>query len=200
MLRRNYATDVITPPDPRNARRNELMLKSTLHLRQRCPRILCAAYSSEQTPRLPVMGDYRLQIRRDLRWGDQDLFGHVNNVKIIQLFEEGRTMYLERLADESGMQALKNPAPVKAIGIIVANVTCNFLLPLKAPGWVTTCASISHLMRKRRRFAMQHAVFNQDGKLAAYGALSSRLSRRHLIGLQGLEMWLCSIMPHKRLL
>lgn len=59
-------------------------------------------------------------------WGEQDAFGHLNNVVYFRYFENVRMHYLERIGvlrshDELG------------IGVILASTTCDFKRPVEWP-------------------------------------------------------------------
>lgn len=59
-------------------------------------------------------------------WGEQDAFGHLNNVVYFRYFENVRMHYLERIGvlrshDEQG------------IGVILASTTCDFKRPVEWP-------------------------------------------------------------------
>lgn len=53
-----------------------------------------------------------------LRWADADLYGHVNNVKVLQLLEEARVAALADLLDRPGR------------GLLVARQEIEYLAPL----------------------------------------------------------------------
>ena len=63
---------------------------------------------------------------QDVIWGDLDAFGHVNNTVYLRYFEDVRIAYFERL----GMLLLKEQTQC---GPILANVSCDFKLPVGYP-------------------------------------------------------------------
>jgi len=64
-----------------------------------------------------------------VQWGDQDLFGHVNNTVYFRWFESARVDYLNRL----GLARLHGD---EAHGPILAHVGCNFRRQLEFPDTV----------------------------------------------------------------
>lgn len=73
-----------------------------------------------------IAEEYSVLLSQDVIWGDLDAFGHVNNTVYLRYFEDVRIAYFERL----GMLRLKEQTQR---GPILANVNCNFKLPLGYP-------------------------------------------------------------------
>ncbi len=95
-------------------------------------------------------------------WGDQDLYGHVNNIIYVKWFESSRVQYW----DASGIGALIGPLNW---GPILANVSCNFRQQIKHPDHVRVAVRISRL--GRTSITMEHAVWStQSQSIAATGA------------------------------
>ena len=62
-----------------------------------------------------------------IRWGDMDVYGHVNNTIYFRFMEQIRVEYLEQL----GFKVMpRGEAPV------IINASCTFLIPLNYPGTV----------------------------------------------------------------
>ena len=62
-----------------------------------------------------------------IRWGDMDVYGHVNNTVYFRYMEQCRVEYLESLGARLVPQGT---APV------IINAACTFLVPLNYPGEV----------------------------------------------------------------
>jgi acyl-CoA thioester hydrolase len=62
-----------------------------------------------------------------IRWGDMDVYGHVNNTVYFRFMEQCRIEYLERLGFKVRPEG---SAPV------IINASCTFLAPLNYPGVV----------------------------------------------------------------
>lgn len=59
-------------------------------------------------------------------WGEQDAFGHLNNVVYLRYFETVRMHYLQRIG------VLRSHAD-RHIGVILASTTCDFKKPVNWP-------------------------------------------------------------------
>jgi acyl-CoA thioester hydrolase len=66
--------------------------------------------------------------RIPIRWGDMDAMGHVNNTVYFRYMEQARIGWFDALVPEE--EAWKDT------GIVIANASCNFKLPLNYPGTV----------------------------------------------------------------
>ncbi|HEY2883138.1 MAG TPA: thioesterase family protein [Pirellulales bacterium] len=105
---------------------------------------------------------FRATIDWPIQWGDQDMFGHVNNIVYFRWFESGRVDYLNRL----GFSRMHGTAEH---GPILANATCNYRRQLTFPDTVRLGARAVHVGRSSIR--IEHAVFSvrQGLALAADG-------------------------------
>lgn len=107
------------------------------------------------------LSDYRVVIDLPVQWGDQDPFGHVNNVTHIRWFESGRVAYLERL----GMRYMVSP---EGKGLILAAVTCNYLRQINFPDTVQIGSRVTRIGNSS--LIMAHAVYSdQQQTLVADG-------------------------------
>ena len=66
----------------------------------------------------------------DVRWGDQDVLGHVNNVQLIRYLECGRVAYCSEVLNMSFV-------PQSKAGWILADLQCSFHNQLRFPGTIT---------------------------------------------------------------
>jgi acyl-CoA thioester hydrolase len=66
--------------------------------------------------------------RIQVRWGDMDAMGHVNNTVYFRYMEQARIGWFDALVprDEAW----------KSIAIVIANASCNFKRPINYPGTV----------------------------------------------------------------
>ena len=71
-------------------------------------------------------------------WGDQDPFGHVNNLVYLRWCESVRVEYLERV----GMWV---PLPPQGVGPILASIHCDYKLPLNYPDTVHVGARVTRI-------------------------------------------------------
>lgn len=93
-------------------------------------------------------------------WGEQDLFGHVNNVVYFRYFESVRMYFLERIG------VLRSHAE-RGIGVILASTTCDFERPVTWPARLTVatgCAGIGNTS-----FTMAYRITDEHGVVVATG-------------------------------
>ncbi|MEO1888910.1 MAG: thioesterase family protein [Cycloclasticus sp.] len=85
--------------------------------------------------------DFTHVIRMPVRWGDADIFGHVNNVQYIRYLESGRVAYCE--------DALNLPltADMK-VGWLLADIQCAFLQQVHYPENLEVLTRISKIGNK----------------------------------------------------
>ena len=115
---------------------------------------------------------FPLVTRVDLLWGQQDSFGHVNNVRHLQFFETSRCLYFRHIQQMSGRDFTNSPSVSRgdSVGPILANVTAKYTAILEWPNVIAVGARISHYMRDRTRFQMQHKiVVASSGLVVAVG-------------------------------
>ena len=119
-------------------------------------------------PERPVLFDLKLSelpvvIDEQVRWGDMDAFGHMNNVFFFRLFESARMAYFERIA-------FTEPDDNGGLGPILAHTECYFRKPLTYPQSLKVGTRISTL--KTDSFSMDYGIFinADDPVLAACGS------------------------------
>ena len=66
--------------------------------------------------------------RIPIRWGDMDAMGHVNNTVYFRYMEQARIGWFETLVPQADAW--------KAVGIVIANASCNFRRAINYPGTV----------------------------------------------------------------
>jgi acyl-CoA thioester hydrolase len=98
-----------------------------------------------------ALADYPAIFTVPVQWGDQDAFGHINNVVYIRWLESARIAYLE----QSGLEPLMQK---HSVGPILANVSCNYRKQLLYPDQVSIGARITRL--GRTSLNMSHAIFS----------------------------------------
>ena len=72
------------------------------------------------------------------RWGDCDMFGHVNNVQFVRYYESGRLDYFHRLLDKSAGPDVHN-------SLIIADIQVSFLRQVHHPCSLEVGSRISRL-------------------------------------------------------
>ncbi len=105
---------------------------------------------------------YRHCLTIDIRFGDMDAMGHVNNAKYLTYMETARLNYARDLS-------LWTSWPPGDIGPIMAKVTLEYKLPLNlADRAVDVYTRVIRLGNKS--YDMEHLIVRKhDGMVAAYG-------------------------------
>jgi acyl-CoA thioester hydrolase len=100
-------------------------------------------------PSLEVLAGYPATLTLPVLWGDQDAFGHVNNLVYLRWCETVRVEYLVRIG-------LWVPLPPAGVGPILASISCDYKRPLTYPDTVTIGARVTRI--GNRSFQMQHRI------------------------------------------
>jgi len=99
----------------------------------------------------PELADHPLTIAIPVQWGDQDSFGHVNNVVHFRWMESARIAYFAPL----GLGA----AITHGLGPILASIKCDFRRQLKYPDTIRVSASVAKI--GRTSLTMVHRVYSE---------------------------------------
>lgn len=102
------------------------------------------------------LADFPATVSIPVQWGEQDGFGHINNMHFIRWFESARIAYLEkcglRLATES-------------VGPILAAVSCNYRLQVKYPDTIVVGARVIRIGRSS--IGIEHQLWSQNHQAIA---------------------------------
>jgi len=82
-------------------------------------------------------GIYRFWFDVDIRFGDQDSLGHVNNVSFMRYSEDGRIAFSRSLGQK--------PGNVGGVGWVIAWVAMDYRAELRYPGRVRIGTAVSRL-------------------------------------------------------
>ena len=105
-----------------------------------------------------MTGDhFRFSNTLEVRWRDLDALGHVNNAVYFTYLEQARLRYLREL----GLFSV-DPAEV---GMILAEVSCQFKSPLGLGERVTIRTRVSEL--RNSSFFFEYRVEGKDGRIVA---------------------------------
>jgi acyl-CoA thioester hydrolase len=92
-------------------------------------------------------------------WGDQDAFGHVNNLVYLRWAETVRVEYL-------ALAGVWVPLPPQGVGPILASLHCDYKRPLNFPDTVHVGARVTRIGNSS--FRMEHRVVShKHDELAA---------------------------------
>lgn len=102
-------------------------------------------------------------IRLPVQWGDQDAFGHVNNIVYFRWFESARIAYLERIG--LGEKHAGKSESGGNVGPILAAIGCNYRRQIKYPDTVIVGARIVRIGRSS--MTMAHMVWSDAHQAVA---------------------------------
>ncbi|MBL8000865.1 MAG: acyl-CoA thioesterase [Flavobacteriales bacterium] len=100
------------------------------------------------------------RIEVPVAWGEQDLFGHVNNIVYFRWFESVRMHFLERIG------ALRSHAE-QGVGVILATTTCDFQRPVHWPQRLTVETGPTHI--GNTSFTLAYRITDEAGLTVAEG-------------------------------
>lgn len=113
----------------------------------------------QEPPDKPAaLEDYPLVITLPVQWGDQDAFGHVNNVVYFRWFESARIAYFE----QTGVGPLLRD---HGLGPILASIKCDYRRQLTYPETVYVGAKITRVGNSS--LSMAHRLVTPGGASAA---------------------------------
>jgi len=99
-----------------------------------------------------------------LLWGDQDAFGHINNLAYLRWCETARVVYMERAG-------LWLELPPKGIGPILASIRCDYRRPLNYPDTVDIGTRVTRIGRSS--MTMEHCVVSHNLQAVAADVTST---------------------------
>ncbi len=105
------------------------------------------------------LGDFPATVSIPVQWGEQDGFGHINNMHFIRWFESARIKYLS----QCGVVMT-----TEGIGPILAAVSCNYRLQVKYPDTILVGARVIRIGRSS--IGIEHQLWSENhGAVAAEG-------------------------------
>lgn len=97
-----------------------------------------------------ILSDFPVTVVRPVQWGEQDGFGHINNMHFIRWFESARIAYLGKCGIE-----LTN----EGNGPILAAVSCNYRRQVTFPDTVTVGARVVRIGRSS--MTIEHQLWSE---------------------------------------
>jgi len=108
-----------------------------------------------------LLAKFPVKVRLPISWGDQDVYGHVNNTRYFRFFEDARLKYWETL------KITENDAP-RSLAVIVASTSCKFRAPLTYPDNIVVGARVVYV--DETRFSMEFRIVSEkSNRLVANG-------------------------------
>jgi acyl-CoA thioester hydrolase len=109
-----------------------------------------------------ALADYRTTTTLPVQWGDQDAFGHVNNVIYFRWFESARIDLLDVFQSAVTMSG-------SGLGPILASIKCDYRRQLHFPDTVSIGSRITRVGRSS--FDIGHAIVShQQNQVVAEGS------------------------------
>lgn len=109
-----------------------------------------------------MLEDFRVRIVQEVRWGDMDAFGHVNNAKYFTYCESARIHYFEGIELDSYREDERH-------GPAVVTATCNFLRQVHHPATLEVGVRATQIGRKS--FTLEYVIVRrEDGERVADGS------------------------------
>ena len=99
-----------------------------------------------------ALAEFPVVVEIPLLWGDEDAFGHVNNVVYLRWCETARVEYLRRI----GMWVA---LPPRGTGPILASIKCDYKMPLNYPDTVGVGARVARIGNSSIR--MEHCIVSK---------------------------------------
>ena len=106
---------------------------------------------------LPQREDYACSMMLQVRWGDADMIGHVNNARFFTYAESARIAYFEDLLGG-------DPRFWKEHGFILARIDCDFLAQVHYPADIEVCTRVTRIGRTSMQ--IEHGMFVADKPVA----------------------------------
>lgn len=107
--------------------------------------------------------DYQIWTRVEVRWGDQDPMGHVNNSVYFTYLENARIHLFAELG-------LLGAFGADGAGMSLAHTGCNFRREVRYPNWLDIGSQVTKVGTSS--FHLRHAMFFADSSDLAADATS----------------------------
>jgi acyl-CoA thioester hydrolase len=102
----------------------------------------------------PRRENFRHFVEVEVRWGDMDIMGHVNNSCYFTYLESGRIAYFNDLMSAQSLEAWR-----QTYGLTLGEIRCRFIHQLKYPAQIEVGTRISRL--GRASIELEAAIFRK---------------------------------------
>ncbi len=106
----------------------------------------------------PLLQEFRSVIAIPVQWGEQDSFGHVNNVVYMRWAESGRVDYLRHVRQFPEL-------PPRGVGPILVSVKCDYRKALHYPDTVYVGSRVKRIGKSS--FQMVHKIVSKRHGIVA---------------------------------
>ncbi|RKO86210.1 thioesterase superfamily protein, partial [Blyttiomyces helicus] len=111
-----------------------------------------------------------------VHWGDQDKYGHVNNVNYLRYFESGRKFGLRGRLDDMGWwrgfckRRRADGSQRTSVGIILKSVAATYRAPVEWPDTLSIAVRVDPTTLRRDRVTQRfYAVSHAQQRIVAEG-------------------------------
>eukprot|EP01064_Diplonema_japonicum_P014517 TRINITY_DN2219_c1_g1_i1.p1 TRINITY_DN2219_c1_g1~~TRINITY_DN2219_c1_g1_i1.p1 ORF type:complete len:173 (+),score=30.01 TRINITY_DN2219_c1_g1_i1:58-576(+) len=94
--------------------------------------------AGKATDELPSPHIHELEVR----WGDMDAYGHVNNSQYLVYMESSRVLMVDKIFDEAGLPKMSAGSP-GSFAPIVGSINIKYIRPVGYPATLTIYDSVS---------------------------------------------------------
>ena len=112
----------------------------------------------------PLLAQYPIAIALPVFWGDQDVFGHVNNNAYFRWFESARIALSQRIG-------LIDLYRTEKIGPILASVACDYHRQIIFPDTIHAAIRVARI--GRTSIGLEHAIISQNQQAVAAEGIST---------------------------
>ncbi|KNC96594.1 YbgC/YbaW family acyl-CoA thioester hydrolase [Spizellomyces punctatus DAOM BR117] len=106
-----------------------------------------------------LVKDYPSIINLPVQWGEQDVYGHLNNVTYVRYFESGRIAYFDQIIKPHLSEtAYTSFITARGVGPIAKSVLCKYRAPVMYPDTVTVAVRIDPSSVKKDRFTQSAVI------------------------------------------
>jgi acyl-CoA thioester hydrolase len=111
-----------------------------------------------ESPLESLLAKYPITITLPVFWGDQDVFGHVNNNAYFRWFESARIALSQRIGLIDLFRSEK-------IGPILASVSCDYRRQITFPDTIHAAIRVTRI--GRTSIGLEHAIVSQSQQAVA---------------------------------
>ena len=97
---------------------------------------------------------FKFIYKQTVTWGDQDAFGHVNNVQVVRYFENARAEYftVNKIWEDFGNKIKK--------GMVITNLNINYRKQIKYPAELKIYLGITEI--SSRNFTVECSMVDKE--------------------------------------